>query len=66
MDSVVSNVLCSIMATIICDVAKYGIGFLTNSTKEIDESDVEKFVLENIGNKYDSLKDSALRADIFQ
>lgn len=63
MDSVVSNVLCSIMATIICDVAKYGLGFLTNSPEGIDESDVEKFVLENIGNKYDSLSDSSVLSD---
>ena len=49
MNPAVESVLYSIVASIICDIGKYGLGQLKYKKVNFEKEDVEKYVFEKIG-----------------
>lgn len=60
MNLAVENVLYSIVASIICDIGKYGLGQLKYRKVNFEKKDVEKYVLENMDKKYELLCQSGI------
>ncbi|HEX2945665.1 MAG TPA: hypothetical protein VHT96_06895, partial [Clostridia bacterium] len=60
MDALSFNVLCNIIASIIYDISKWGIGKLTNKKSEINIPNIEKYVIERIDAKFMILCDSSI------
>lgn len=66
MNPVIESVLCSIVASIICDIGKYGLGQLKYQKVTFEKKDVEKYVLERIDKKYEVLCDSGILLDFLK
>ena len=60
MNPAVESVLYSIVASIICDIGKYGLGQLKYKKVNFEKEDVEKYVFEKIDKKYELLCDSGI------
>lgn len=66
MNPTVESVLCSIVASIICDIGKYGLGQLKYRKVNFEKKDVEKYVFEKIDKKYELLCDSGILLDFLK
>ena len=66
MNPAVESVLCSIVASIICDIGKYGLGQLKYRKVNFEKKDVEKYVFEKIDKKYELLCDSGILLDFLK
>ena len=66
MNPAVESVLCSIVASIICDIGKYGLGQLKYKKVNFEKEDVEKYVFEKIDKKYELLCDSGILLDFLK
>lgn len=66
MNSVIESVLCSIVASIICDIGKYGLGQLKYQKVILEKKDVEKYVFERIDTKFEVLCDSGILLDFLE
>lgn len=66
MDPVVESVLCSIIASIICDIGKYGLGQLKYKKVSFEKGNVEKYIFEKIDKKYELLCDSGILLDFLK
>ncbi len=60
MNPAVDSVLCSIVASIICDIGKYGLGRLKYQKATFEKKDVEKYIFDKIDKKYELLCDSGI------
>lgn len=65
MNPTVESVLCSIVASIICDIGKYGLGQLKYKKVNFERKDVEKYISEKIDKKYLLLCDSGILLEFF-
>ena len=54
------NVLCSIIATIICDAVKHSFRYRKNLESKINQIDIEKYILNELYSEYTSLFDSGI------
>lgn len=66
MNVVIESVLCSIVASIICDIGKYGLGKLRYQKVAFEMGDVEKYVFERMDKKYEVLCDSGILLDFLK
>ncbi|MEY8391232.1 hypothetical protein D3Z36_04665 [Lachnospiraceae bacterium] len=60
MNPTIDSILCSIIASVICDIGKYGLGQFKYRKANFEKKDVEKYVLERIDKKYEILCDSGI------
>lgn len=66
MNSTVEGVLCSIVASIICDIGKYGLGQLKCKKVNFEKEHVEKIIFEKIDKKYEVLCSSGILSDFLK
>lgn len=66
MNPTVDSILCSIVASVICDIGKYGLGLLKYRKANFEKRDVEKYVFEKIDKKYEILCDSGILLDFIK
>ena len=66
MNSTVEGVLCSIVASIICDIGKYGLGQLKYKKVNFEKEHVEKIIFEKIDKKYEVLCSSGILSDFLK
>ena len=55
MHPTVDSILCSIVASVICDIGKYELGKYKFKKVNFEKGDVEKYVFEKIDKKYEIL-----------
>lgn len=60
MNPAVESIVCSIVASIICDVGKCGLGQLKYLRESFQKDDIEKYVFEKLEQKYDILGESGV------
>lgn len=66
MDAVVGSIVCSIVASIIYDIGKCGLGRLKYRKINFQKEDIEKYVFEKINKKYEILCDSGILLDFLK
>ncbi len=66
MNPTVDSILCSIVASIICDVSKYALGQVKYKKISIEKKDIENCVVEKFGEKYRQLCDSGIFIDFLK
>ncbi len=66
MNPTVDSILSSIVASVICDIGKYGLGLLKYRKANFEKRDVEKYVFEKIDKKYEILCDSGILLDFIK
>jgi len=66
MNSTVDNMLCSIIASVICDIGKYGLGQFKYRNANFEKRDIEKYIFEKIDKKYEILCDSGILSDFIR
>ena len=60
------SILYSIVASIICDVGKYGLGRFKNKKMTFETKDAEKYVSEHLDKKYEVLSNSGIMEEFLK
>lgn len=60
MNSTIHSILCSIVASVICDIGKNGLGLSKYKKVNFEQRNVEKYVFENMDEKYEILCNSGI------
>ena len=66
MHPTVDSILCSIVASVICDIGKYELGKYKFKKVNFEKGDVEKYVFEKIDKKYEILCESGILLDFIK
>lgn len=62
---VASSILCSIVANVIYDIGKYGLGKIKTDKEILSMTDIEVYVSNELGRKYEVLGDSSILYEYF-